>query len=701
MKSKNRISDRNGTPVEIKPLSFRPGHYKKRPKSSKILIGTLCLGLGAFLVLLGASAWFLFTARRVVIRIDPEPDQVSFQGAMVTPKVGDYYLMRPGFYVLEAVKSCYQPLKQEMAVAGEKNQDFKFSMTRQPGRLSIQAHQADVPADLIAGARILIDGQDHGVTPLTGAEVAPGRRSIDIQAENYQALHTDIEIAGCGKEQQFNLALVPAWADITLQSKPPGASVFANHKLVGKTPLTLKLLEGNHDLRIEADRFKSWHTRLAVAANQPQKLATIHLQPADGRLAIQTKPAGATVMIGKHYAGQTPLKLALTPDETHRIQVSKAGFKKAEHTVKLASDESKTLSITLKPKYGVINFVVIPDDANLFVDGRPMGRVPATLRLVAIEHQLEIKKQGYRTYQTRITPRPGFPQEINISLTHLSPRPATPAGIIRAKNGYELKLVRPGTFTMGSSRREQGRRSNETLRKIKLQRPFYLGIREVTNKEFRQFLTDHNSGAFKAESLDLDQLPVVQITWLQAALFCNWLSARESLPLVYEQKGGRFTVTEPVGVGYRLPTEAEWEYCARFNQKRADLKYPWGKNYPPSAKSGNFADVSAKNLLANYLATYNDGYAVSAPPAKFKINALGIFDLGGNVSEWCHDYYSIQPYRDGKVWVDPTGPTEGRYHVIKGSSWMQAGISELRLAYRDYSDTKRLDLGFRIARYLK
>jgi formylglycine-generating enzyme required for sulfatase activity len=170
---------------------------------------------------------------------------------------------------------------------------------------------------------------------------------------------------------------------------------------------------------------------------------------------------------------------------------------------------------------------------------------------------------------------------------------------------------------------------------------------------------------------------------------------------VYVQKGGRLIAADPVGNGYRLPTEAEWEYCARFNRNRTAIKYSWGNGYPPPANMGNFADVSAKNLITNYLPSYNDRYAVSSPPAKFEKNALGLYDMGGNVAEWCHDNYSIYSYSSQKVYNDPMGPKDGKHHVIKGSSWMQAGISELRLSYRDYSDTRRPDLGFRIARYAK
>jgi formylglycine-generating enzyme required for sulfatase activity len=250
---------------------------------------------------------------------------------------------------------------------------------------------------------------------------------------------------------------------------------------------------------------------------------------------------------------------------------------------------------------------------------------------------------------------------------------------------------------MGAPRREQGRRPNETERTVRLTRPFYISTREVTNREFREFKPNHTSGAEKYQQLAAGEHPAVMLSWADAAAYCNWLSDREGLPPAYAMREGALRLAEPLARGYRLPTEAEWEWASRYNGGGGARRYPWGDQMPPSERSGNFADQSAKGIVPNVLSAYDDGFPVTAPVGSFSPSPLGLYDLGGNVAEWVHDLYTVHS-GTGEAAIDPTGPTTGQYHVIRGSSWRSASISELRFAYRDFGDQGRLDVGFRVAR---
>jgi formylglycine-generating enzyme required for sulfatase activity len=685
--------------LKIDPVAFR-GDRKKRGAGAFFRYRRwLGLVVGLAFLMLFVAAWFVFTARQITIHIEPRAEDISIGGSLIAPRFGGHFLLRPGTYTLHATKECYVALDQPFEVGTEKNQTLRFKMERLPGRISVQTHPDGQPGAPLTGARLVIDGQEVGVTPISNLEVKAGSRVFEIQAENYQDIKIEAQITGCPEAQSFEFALIPGWSDVFISSVPEGASVSLDGKAAGKTPVTIELPEGQYMLQISADGFKPWQTRLAVEPNQPQSIKDVRLQPADGTLALQTTPSGANVTIDQKFVGKTPVKVSLQADIRHEILISKAGYENAAQTVQVATGKLKTVTVKLQPLMGVIEFEVEPADARLIVDGKNRGTVPPKLNLLAVAHQLEIQKSGYEPYRTQITPRPGYPQIIKVSLKRSQSAPAEPAGVITAKNGYRLKLIRPQPFTMGSSRREQGRRTNETLRKVNLQRPFYMGLKEVTNEEFKQFLASHNSGAYNGQPLSQKDHPVVQITWQQAAAFCNWLSAQESLPPAYVKKGGRLVAADPIGTGYRLPTEAEWEYCARFTGKPSGLKYPWGNQFPPTTPSGNWGDRSAKKLLHAVIENYNDGFAGTAPPAKFKANGLGLFDLGGNVSEWCHDFYTIYTYNSNKADVDPTGPSQGNHHTVRGASWKHASMSKLRLAYRGYSNGKRPDLGFRICRY--
>jgi formylglycine-generating enzyme required for sulfatase activity len=267
-----------------------------------------------------------------------------------------------------------------------------------------------------------------------------------------------------------------------------------------------------------------------------------------------------------------------------------------------------------------------------------------------------------------------------------------------------LLLFEPEDFTMGASRREPGRRANETLRDISMTRIFYLATHETTNKQFRTFASGHDTGKYVETSLNDDLQPVANLSWHDAAAYCNWLSEQEKLPLFYDLQFGKVVGTYPSAIGYRLPTEAEWTWAARTfsspagDEPQTQLRFPWGRNLPPPERHGNYADRAASALVGRVVFGYNDNYAAAAPVGTYKANHRDLYDMGGNVAEWVNDFYEIP---DKAAVQDPTGPPNGEYHVIKGSGWMHGTITELRLSFRDYGIDARQDVGFRIARYVE
>ena len=236
-----------------------------------------------------------------------------------------------------------------------------------------------------------------------------------------------------------------------------------------------------------------------------------------------------------------------------------------------------------------------------------------------------------------------------------------------------LVKVPKGSFTMGSSAAESGRGTDEVQHSVTLTTDFWMAESEVTQRQYRNLIGSNPSG-FKG-----DDLPVETVSWFDAVAYCNALSVKEKLTPCYQINGT--TVGWADGVkctGYRLPTEAEWEYAA--NPATPPRTIYAGSDTPDGVAwhSGNAANTT---------------HAVKTKSA----NGRGLYDLSGNVWEWVWDWY--QATYEQLPSMDPIGPSTGAYRVIRGGSWLSTA-ADARVARRSgYTPSNRdYNLGFRFVR---
>ena len=697
----------------IEAVAFQRTSDAQAPHRSPVM----AIGGGLAVALLALVLWFLWAGRSVEVVTQPAADATHLEGAFPSLRTGSRHFVRPGKYELVAERKGYEILRRPVTVSDATGQRLVFELQKLPGRLRVEVPVA---------AQVAIDGKPAGAAP-GEFKLRPGKHVVAVSADRHLPFQSEVTIEGEDRQQVLQAKLVPAWAMLEVLSEPSGAEVRIGGRVSGVTPLKIELGAGSHRVELRQAGFKDWVSDVQIVANQPQTLGPVRLGLPDARLVLRSTPAGASVSVGGAYRGRTPVEIEVRPEVSLPIVLAKDGYESATSSVALAPGEKRAIDLALTAILGEVTVQGTPSDAEVLAEGRSLGRMGQTFRLPAASQQIEVRASGYRSHRVAITPRPGLPQVIEVRLDaerggnaapavaaagavagaaaangeSASPvaAPQGPLGpVTRTKSGQELKLVPAGTFTMGSPRRESGRRANESQRSVELRRRFYLATREVTNAEFRMFKPDHRSGYVGQNTLERDKQPVAAVPWQQAAAYCNWLSKQEGLPAAYENKGGRLVAVQPMNTGYRLPTVAEWEWAARANRDGSRRQYPWGDALPVPPGAGNFGDQTAQPLLQTILDGYDDGNPVAAPVGSFAPNALGFFDLGGNVAEWTSDVYTVQPPTSAAT-VDPLAAGDGKLYVIRGSSWRHATVTELRLAFRDYGEGGRDDLGLRIARY--
>ena len=278
--------------------------------------------------------------------------------------------------------------------------------------------------------------------------------------------------------------------------------------------------------------------------------------------------------------------------------------------------------------------------------------------------------------------------------------PAAPAEITNSI-GMKLKLLKPGRFTMGSPEEEEGRYDNQgPQHEVEITKTFYMGTYPVTMGQFAAFVTDDgyqtdaekdgtggyglNLATAKGEQKPEytwrhhsfnqgDDHPVVLVSWNDATAFCAWLSNKE-------------------GKTYELPTEAEWEYACRAG---TTTRFWCGDKDASLQGNANVADASFKEKCPGHDGVaWADGYAFTSPVGSFKPNPWGLYDMGGNVWQWCADDYG--PYQEGNI-KDPIHKESTNGRVVRGGAW-SGSPRDCWSACRWYHDLAYRDdcLGFRL-----
>jgi formylglycine-generating enzyme required for sulfatase activity len=676
----------DGLPVHAED-SVPHGDGRRWRRIIAVLIGLLLL-----------AVFYLLAATPVAVKVNPEPAHLVMDGFPPPLHLWGSRLVLPGRYRVQASLPGYVALNEEVDISMGGTTTLEYTLLEQPGLLKVSTRPEVATQVYIDDVAVSPDGD--------GSIPAPrGQHRLRVTTQRYLDHEQEIDIQGFGARQQLDITLQPAWAPVSITSRPAAAEVSIDGQAVGQTPLVTDVLQGRHQVELKQAGFKPVILFPEIVAGRETALDPVELQPVDGMLAVSTVPDGASVTVDGVFGGTAPLSLKLAADKAHRLQFSKAGYGTVERDVTLAPDEQASIEIRLNAEYGTVFLTTRPAGARLAIDGQAVDQSSGRLRLTTRPHALTVSKPGYVSQIVSITPRKGVSQKLDIALQRAGQQvptknvAASPA-IVTTVAGQTLRLVQPPEpFKMGASRREAGRRANESRRLVRLKRPFYLATHEVTNGQFRSFQPTHDSGHFDGAALNGDDQPAVNISWDDAARYCNWLSKQQGLPAAYAEHNGHLQAVSPMTTGYRLPTEAEWAWVARRLGQASEQRYPWDGSYPPTGLHGNYADARIADTLADVVPGYDDGYRGTAPVGSFAARPTGFYDLGGNVAEWMHDFYATYPGEAQRLVIDPAGPASGEHHVVRGSSWRHGNITELRLSYRDYSSKPRYDLGFRIARY--
>ena len=380
---------------------------------------------------------------------------------------------------------------------------------------------------------------------------------------------------------------------------------------------------------------------------------SVSLVSALATLSVSCPTPAVSLYIDKKSVGSLPWNGNLK-EGMHLLEVRKDGYRSQQKTIQLAQQQKLDVAFdALSAIQGNLSVNFKPFGSDVYVDGVKVGQSPRVFNGVLVgTHNVEIRKSGYTTSRQTVTISEGQTASISGSLTSsasssgtnaLSSGSSSLSGnalTIPVKNGINIEMIKveAGSFNMGATpEMENPHKDQKPVHRVTMTNDYYIGKYEVTQALW-QAVMGSNPSYFKG-----DDLPVEKVSWNDCQDFISKLNAM-------------------TGKRFRLPTEAEWEYAARGGKKSRGYQY------------------SGSNTLGD-VAWYSDnsGKKTHAVGTK-QPNELGIYDMTGNVWEWCQDWYGSY---SRSPQTNPTGAVRGSFRVGRGGSWYLSAWN-CRSSYRDF-----------------
>ncbi len=490
--------------------------------------------------------------------------------------------------------------------------------------------------------------------PLTAKKYLPRDISIKVSQEFCETI-TEYYSLSKNENKVFDLFPPNIAGSLTINTNPQ-ARLEINGEVFTGSIKGKKYLPGQISVTITQDFCEPIKELFLLTTNE-EKIMNLYPQDISAYLTIKTNSKAKIFLNDKEYSEVKRLRMI---PQVLEIKIKQFKADDITRVVTLKKGDVRELELYPTIKTSTINVVSIPTSASIVLKGdageyyTAIGRNSFTDIPVGT-YDLTISNDGYKTYKEtlKLTPDNTLPKQIS-----LEEGLDVPEGFV---------FVEGGTFQMGST---SGDSDEKPVHNVSLS-DFYISKYEVTQAEWQEVMGT-NPSYFKGNNN-----PVENVTWYQAVDFCNKKSVKDGLEPVYSGSGNNMKCDFSKN-GYRLPTEAEWEYAARGGKKSRGYTYSGSNNIGEVAVYAGNNDKSTKAVAGK------------------KPNELGIYDMSGNVWEWCWDWYSSY---SSTAQTDPVGPTSGSYRVRRGGSWY-ISASGCRVANRingSPTNSSR-NIGFRLAR---